>query len=158
MQKQGKGPLYVTRYRKKGYSRLVIFLPFVIIEDILLLTKPDTFIHPSIGTFVTLLAGIGFWLLFFTSVYPSYYEITLSALLVRSGLIRHVIPLISIQKVYPSHFVPHAKWPLNQLRIDYRLENQSSARPLFVVPEDETAFLHDLGERARNLGIVIAPF
>lgn len=146
-----------NRHRKKKEARFLTLLP-IIISDVFLTVQVSTATHPSLGKWIILLLGIAFIIFFLMMTYPAYYETTPSALIVRSGLLRWVIPLTSIQKVYPSHFFPDAKQPLNQLRIDYWLENQSSVLPMFVVPEDETAFLHDLGERARNLGIVITPF
>ncbi len=146
-----------NRYRKKQDGRFLTLLP-IVISDVFLTIQVSTATHPSLGKWIILLVGIVFIIFFFITTYPAYYETTPSALIVRSGLLRWVIPLTSIQKVYPSHFFPDAKWPLNQLRIDYKLEKQSSWRPLFVMVEDETAFLHNLAERARKLGIVITPF
>jgi hypothetical protein len=146
-----------NRHRKKKDGRFLILLS-IIISDVFLTVQLNTLTHPSIGKWVILLVGIGFVIFFSITTYPAYCEITSSALIVRSGMRYQVILLTSIQKVYPSHFVPGAKWPLNQLRVDYRLANQSSLRPMFVAPEDETKFLHDLGERARNVDIVITPF
>ena len=146
-----------NRYRKKQDGRFLMLLP-IIISDVFLTVQISTTTQSSLGKWIILLVGIVFVIFFLMMTYPAYYEITPSALIVCNGIQHMVIPLTSIQKVYPSHFVPDAKWPLNQLRIDYKLEKQSSWRPLFIMVEDETAFLHDLGERARNLDIVITPF
>jgi Bacterial PH domain len=149
----------VIRYRTKKDGRLVFLilsvfiLPFIL-GIILVLARPQATNHPVVGGVILLLGGVICWILFFTLMYPSYYEITSSALIVKSGLYRRAIPLASIQKVYSPRVVPHATWSFDQLRVDYKLPHQSFLHALFVAPEDKTTFLQDLAEHEGDLAIV----
>ena len=156
---QTRDQFQANRYRTKRDGRLmflilsVFILPFIL-GIFFVLARPQNTNQPVVGGVILILVGIVCWILFFTLMYPSYNEITSSTLIVKSGMVRKEIPLHSIQKVYKPGIVPHAMWSFNQLRVDYRLPNQSFLHNVFVVPDDKTRFLQELAEREDGLEIV----
>ena len=83
-------------------------------------------------------------------LFPFYYEITSSALLVRNGWIRREIPLSSIQRVFPSqNSLAVAALSLVRLKIEYTQDR----RPGYVLisPRDTSSCLRDLMDRAGGL-------
>lgn len=83
-------------------------------------------------------------------LFPLYYEITPSALLVRNGWMRREIPLSSIQRVFPTHNpLAAASLSLDRLKIEYT----QGRRPGYVLisPRDTSSFLPDLMYRAGGL-------
>jgi Bacterial PH domain len=156
-QEQDRSP--ITRYavKKDGWLVFLIVLAFLLpflLGITLLITQPHNANNPIAGGLFAVVVGIGCWMFFFMCMYPSYYEITVSSLVVKSGRYHKVIPLSSIQKVYKPGVVSHATWSFDQLRVDYRVGKQSFLRALFVAPEDKSAFLHGLVERAGDLEMV----
>jgi Bacterial PH domain len=156
-QKQDQPP--ITRYAVKKDEWLVFLLAFAFLAPFLLgitllITQPHNANNPIAGGLFAIVVGIGCWVFFFMCMYPSYYEITASSLVVKSGRYCKVIPLSSIQKIYKPGVVSHATWSFDQLRVDYRVGKQSFLRALFVAPEDKTSFLRDLAERGDNLEVV----
>jgi membrane protein YdbS with pleckstrin-like domain len=82
--------------------------------------------------------------------FPLYYEIEMTVLRIRSGLLRQEIPLASIQAVFPTRNpLVAAAWSLDRLQINYQL----GKRPLcaLIAPRDTASFLHELVEHDCNL-------
>ena len=82
--------------------------------------------------------------------FPLYYEIEVTVLRIRSGLLRQEIPLASIQTVFPTRNpLVAAAWSLDRLQINYQL----GKRPLcaLIAPRDTTSFLRELAEHDCNL-------
>jgi membrane protein YdbS with pleckstrin-like domain len=82
--------------------------------------------------------------------FPLYYEVEVSVLRIRSGLLRQEIPLTSIQAVFPTRNpLVAAAWSLDRLQVNYQL----GKRPLcaLIAPRDTTSFLRQLAEHDGNL-------
>jgi len=84
--------------------------------------------------------------------YSTYYEITPSSLMVRSGWIRWVIPLACIQQVFPTrNALSGPAWSLDRLQVDY--EKDSRPRFVLISPKDKLSFLQNLAESTEELEI-----
>ncbi len=82
--------------------------------------------------------------------YPVSYEITVSNLLVQSGLFRYRIPLSSIERVHPTRNPLSAPaWSLDRLRINYRKKGKITFA--LISPENKEAFLRELAQKASYL-------
>jgi membrane protein YdbS with pleckstrin-like domain len=82
--------------------------------------------------------------------FPLYYEIEVTVLRIRSGLLRQEIPLASIQAVFPTRNpLVAAAWSLDRLQVNYQL----GTRPLcaLIAPRDAASFLRELAEHDCNL-------
>jgi len=76
--------------------------------------------------------------------YPVFYEITVSTLEIRSGLLLHYrIPLASIVRVSPTRNpLSSPAWSLDRLRIDYTKDGRK--RAIMISPVDKKNFLRQL--------------
>jgi hypothetical protein len=82
--------------------------------------------------------------------FPLYYEIEVTVLYIRSGLLSQEIPLASIQAVFPTRNpLIAAAWSLDRLQVNYQL----GKRPLYalIAPRDAASFLRELAEHDCNL-------
>jgi membrane protein YdbS with pleckstrin-like domain len=85
-------------------------------------------------------------------LFPLYYEITSSTLLVRSGWLRREIPLASIQRVFPTHNPLSAPaLSLDRLQVEYM--QGSFPRFVLISPLDKSGFLRDLANQAGHLQV-----
>ena len=85
-------------------------------------------------------------------LFPLYYEITPSTLLVRSGWIRREIPLASIQRVFPTHNPLSAPaLSLDRLQVEYTSGRLQQS--MLISPRDTPNFLRDLADRAGDLEV-----
>jgi hypothetical protein len=84
---------------------------------------------------------------------PLYYEITESKLNVRSGPMRWIIALESIDEVYPTRS-PLSSPALSLDRLLIKYENLQGPGALMVSPEDQTAFLKALAAAEPRLKLV----
>lgn len=83
-------------------------------------------------------------------LFPLYYEITPSALQVRTGWIRREISLASIQRVFPTNNPLSAPaLSLDRLQVEYM--QGSLRRSTLISPKDKSNFLRDLADRAGDL-------
>ena len=82
--------------------------------------------------------------------FPLYYEVGVTVLRIRSGLLRQEIPLASIQAVFPTRNpLVAAAWSLDRLQVNYQL----GKRPLcaLIAPRDTASFLRELTEHDDSL-------
>jgi hypothetical protein len=83
-------------------------------------------------------------------LYPLYYEITRSMLLVRSGIIRWEIPLQDIMAVIPARsWRSSPAWSRDRLLIAYRKENRLV--PLLISPARQQDFIQELASKSPGL-------
>ena len=82
--------------------------------------------------------------------YPLYYQIASSRLIVRNGIMRKEIPLLSIEEVRPTNNPLSAPaWSLDRLRIDYRRDGKTSF--MLISPKDKSKFMRDLAQSVAGL-------
>jgi hypothetical protein len=92
------------------------------------------------------------WGIALSLLFPLYYEITPSTLLVRSGWIHREIPLASIQRAFPTHNPLSAPaLSLDRLQVEYM--QGSLPRFVLISPQDRPGFLRDLADRAGDLQV-----
>lgn len=101
---------------------------------------------PAIPKGISLLTfsvEIAIYVFVLSLIYPMYYEITPTMLLIRSGLIRIWIPLEAIQQVFPERY-----WQSSPaLSVDRLCVNYSQAgavRSIHISPQDKQRFMQDL--------------
>ena len=87
------------------------------------------------------------------ATYPLYYEVTLSAIKVRSGFMRWEIPLDEIELVEPSrNLLSSPAWSLDRLRIVY--QEESRRKSLLISPAERDAFLQKISTNYPYLQLV----
>jgi|SRR5215471_13070788 len=139
------------RYRSKKDAWLIAIIAVAFL--ITLISLILTLITPGAlqqGGWVSVVVVVVVWAFVASLIWPLYYEITPSDLIVRSGLLHWNIPLSSIQQVHPSHnmLTPPAL-SLDRLRIEY-LQN-GKTRFMLISPKDKTGFLRDLAQNSAEL-------
>jgi hypothetical protein len=134
----------MVHYSKKdtwliGLISLVIVVPFALGIVFFLIGTP----YKTIGLALSI-DGVVTCLVVFLLCYPLYYEITLTELIVRCGLlVNRRIPLTSIEGVQPDRNPASAPaWSLDRLRIDYLQDGQSAS--VLISPADKAAFMQEL--------------
>ena len=82
--------------------------------------------------------------------FPLYYEVEVTVLRIRSGLLRQEIPLASIQAVFPTRNpLVAAAWSLDRLQVNYQLGKRSLCA--LIAPRDTASFLRELAEHDDSL-------
>lgn len=93
-------------------------------------------------------SGFMLWIL-----YGTFYRLTDTELVVRSGPFRYRIPLAGIRSVAPTRSpLSGPACSLDRLQVD------AAGPPVLISPADKKAFLHDLAGRSRGLrleGVVL---
>ena len=80
-------------------------------------------------------------------IWPMYYEISPSELVVRSGFLHWEITLSSIQQVRPTHnMLASPALSLDRLRIEYSQKDKT--RFMLISPKDKSSFLRNLAQNA----------
>ena len=139
------------RYRSKKDAWLIAIIAVAFL--ITLISLILTLITPGAlqqGGWVSVVVVVVVWAFVASLIWPLYYEITPSDLIVRSGLLHWNIPLSSIQQVHPSHnMLTSPALSLDRLRIEY-LQN-GKTRFMLISPKDKTGFLRDLAQNSAEL-------
>jgi len=107
------------------------------------------------GTWILCAVFIFYFGILILFAYPVYYEITTSALKIRSGiLLRYTIPLSSIVHVVPTRNpVSSPAWSLDRLRIEYLKD--SKKRIILISPKDKKTFIRELIARSPSLELTM---
>jgi membrane protein YdbS with pleckstrin-like domain len=152
MQAEGQVQSQGIRYR----SKVDAWLAAVLLGAFLITLMAMSFVVVLLGAFAT-----AWWIVVFVLViwgfvlsllFPLYYEITASTLLVRSGWIRRQIPLSSIQRVFPTNNPLSAPaLSLDRLQVEYT--QGSLPRFVLISPRDKPSFLRDLADHAGDLEV-----
>ncbi len=124
-----------------------LVLPIVLAIYILTLTDAE----PNAGWVVIFASTISAALMF-SFLYPLYYKITHSTLIVRSGILRWRIPLPAIQEISATRNpLSSPALSLDRLKITY----QQNGRNKFILisPHDHAAFIRDLQQAAPNIKV-----
>ena len=150
MDEEGHVSPHRNRYRSKvdAWLAAVLIGAFLItlITTISVLLLPGAFAVAWWSIVLVLLV----WGFVLSLLFPLYYEITPTSLLVRSGWIRREIPLNSIQQVFPTRNpLSSPALSLDRLQVDYRQGNLR--RYILISPQDKAGFLHNLVANAGNL-------
>ena len=137
-----------TRYKSKkdAWLIVVIIVAFLIslASLVLIVITPGALQQ---GGWISALVVVVVWVFILSIIWPLYYEITPSKLVVRSGILHWNIPLISIQSVYPSqNLLASPTLSLDRLRIEYTLQDKT--RFMLISPKDKQSFLRDLALNA----------
>ncbi len=104
------------------------------------------------GGWVSVIVVVVVWVFVGSLIWPLYYEITPSALMVRSGLLHWEIPLNSIQQVRPTHnILASPALSLDRLRVDY--SQNGKVRFMLISPKDKPGFLRDLAQNSGDLEV-----
>jgi Bacterial PH domain len=99
---------------------------------------------------VSIVVVVAVWAFVASLIWPLYYEITPTELVVRGGLLHWEIPLSSIQQVRPTHnMLASPALSLDRLRIEYSQNDKT--RFMLVSPKDKSGFLRNLAQNAENL-------
>jgi Bacterial PH domain len=147
------------RYKSKKDAWLIGII--VIAFLISLISLVLTFITPGAlqqGGWVSVVVVVVVWAFVASLIWPLYYEITPSDLIVRGGLLHWEIPLSSIQQVLPTHnMLASPALSLDRLRIEYSQKDKT--RFMLISPKDKSGFLRNLAQNAgdfelRDDGIV----
>jgi membrane protein YdbS with pleckstrin-like domain len=152
MQAEGQVPSQGIRYR----SKVDAWLAAVLIGAFLLALMVMLFVLVLSGVFATTwwiaVLYLAIWGGVLSLLFPLYYEITPSTLLVRSGWFRREVPLASIQRVFPTHNPLSAPaLSLDRLQVEYT--QGSLPRFVLISPRDTASFLRDLAECAGDLEV-----
>ena len=134
---------------KKDPWLMLTFALIVILPVALGVVLLNTFLLKLAGW---LLIGIGITvgILIYLLITPLYYEIVDSKLNVRSGPMRWIIPLASIDEVYPTSS-PLSSPALSSDRLLIRYKNEHGLSAVMVSPEDKPAFLKALANAEPRL-------
>ena len=150
MQTKGQIQSQGIRYRSKVDAWLIAVTVIALLIILLTMILVVAFAFATSWWVVVLLLVILGSVL--SLLFPLYYEITPSTLLIRSGWIRREIPLDSIQQVFPTHDPLSAPaLSLDRLHIDYL--QGSFHRFALISPRDTPSFLRDLADRAEHLEV-----
>ena len=135
--------------KKDAWLIAIIVIAFLISLSSLILTL----ITPGAlqqGGWVSVVVVVVVWVFVGSLIWPLYYEITPSALVVRGGLLHWEIPLSSIQQVLPSHnMLASPALSLDRLRIEYTQNGKT--RFMLISPKNKSSFLRDLAQNAEKL-------
>ncbi len=150
MQTEGKVPSQGDRYRSKVDTWIVVVLAAALLITLLAMILVVAVAFATAWWIVVLVLVI--WGGVLSLIFPLYYEITPSTLLVRSGWIRREIPLTSIERVFPTHNPLSAPaLSLDRLQVDYR--QGSLRRFVLISPRDIPRFLRDLANCTVDLEV-----
>ena len=147
------------RYKSKKDAWLIVIIVIAFLISFLSLVLE--LITPGAlqqGGWISVVVVVVVWAFIGSIIFPLYYEITPSMLVVRSGILHWEIPLSSIQHVHPSHnMLTSPALSLDRLRIEYNQNNKT--RFMLISPKDKPGFLRDLAQNAgefevRDDGIV----
>jgi Bacterial PH domain len=139
------------RYKSKKDAWLIAIIAVAFLISLISLVL--TLITPGAlqqGGWVSVVVIVVVWAFVGSLIWPLYYEITPSELVVRSGFLHWEIPLSSIQRVQPSHnMLSSPALSLNRLRIEYIRNGKT--RFMLISPKDKPGFLWDLAQNAVGL-------
>ena len=147
------------RYKSKKDAWLIVIIAVAFLISLFSLVL--TFITPGAiqqDGWVSIVVVVVLWGFIASLIWPLYYEITPSELVVRSGLLHWEIPLSSIQQVLPTHnMLASPALSLDRLRIEYSQKDKT--RFMLISPKDKSGFLRNLAQNAgdfelRDDGIV----
>jgi len=96
-----------------------------------------------VGGWISLVVGGLFTLSLALLSFPLYYEVTPTALCIRSGLLLQEIPFSSIQAIVPTRnpLVAPA-WSLDRLQVNYYADKKPFCA--LIAPQDKAGFLREL--------------
>ena len=142
----------VHRSKKDVWIVVLIFAavagPLIAAVVMMIGSRPD----PS-QALVLLAVSAGIGGLLVVLAVPISYEITPSTLIIRSGVLRHRIPLESIEGIRPTwNPLSAPAWSLDRLRIDYRRGDKK--RFALISPQNKTAFLAEVAHSEPGLTLV----
>ncbi len=150
MDAKGRTSPYGNRYPSKIDAWLTAILIGAMLITLLSLLPvvlvPAAFAAAWWSVVLTLLI----WSFVLSLIFPLYYEITPSSLLIRSGWVRRKIPLESIQSVVPSRN-PLASPALSLDRLQVNYTQGILPRAILISPRDKAAFLRALVMNAGTL-------
>lgn len=145
---------HISPYGNRYPSKVDAWLAAILIAavGITLVSMLPVFLIP--GAFAeawwSVLLVLLIWGFVLSIIFPLYYEITPSSLLIRSGWTRREIPLSSIQGVVPSRNpISSPALSLDRLQVNYT--QGVRPRSILISPRDKTDFLLTLAENAGNL-------
>ena len=141
------------RYKSKKDAWLIVIIAVAFLISLFSLVL--TFITPGAiqqDGWVSIVVVVVLWGFIASLIWPLYYEITSSELVVRSGLLHWEIPLSSIQQVYPSHnMLASPALSLDRLRIEYSRNDKT--RFMLISPKDKSGFLTDIAQNAGDFEV-----
>lgn len=129
--------------KKRYYSKIDTWLLIVLI-GVFIATLLDAFFLRDLpsGKWIILLIVL-IWGTVLSLMFPLYYELDSTSLLIRSGWLHRRIPLLSIQRVFPTRNpLSSPALSLDRLRIDYLHEGKS--RFALISPKEKAGFLQEL--------------
>jgi hypothetical protein len=142
-----------VRYHSKKDAWLIAIIAIAFL--ITLITIVLTLITPGAlqqGGWVSIVVVVLVWAFVGSIIFPLYYEITPSVLVVRSGISHWEIPLRSIQQLRPTHnMLTSPALSLDRLRIEY-IQN-GKTRFMLISPKDKSGFLRDLAQNSAELEV-----
>jgi hypothetical protein len=142
-----------VRYNSKKDAWLIGIIAAAFL--ITLISLVLTFITPGAlqqGGWVSVVVVVVVWAFIGSLIWPMYYEITPSELVVRSGFLHWEITLSSIQQVRPSHnMLTSPALSLDRLRIEY--SQNGKTRFMLISPKDKPGFLRDLAQNSEELEV-----
>lgn len=147
------------RYKSKKDAWLIGIIAIAFLISLISLVL--TFITAGAiqqGGWVSVVVVVVVWAFIASLIWPLYYEITPTELIVRGGLLHWEIPLSSIQQVLPTHnMLASPALSLDRLRIEYSQKDKT--RFMLISPKDKSGFLRNLAQNAgdfelRDDGIV----
>ena len=147
------------RYKSKKDTWLIVIIAVAFLISLLSLIL--TILTPGAlqqGGWVSVVVVIVVWAFVASLIWPLYYELTPTELIVRGGLLHWEIPLNSIQQVRPTHnMLASPALSLDRLRIEYNQNDKT--RFMLISPKDKSGFLRNLAHNAgdfelRDDGIV----
>jgi uncharacterized membrane protein YdbT with pleckstrin-like domain len=141
------------RYKSKKDVWLIVIIAVAFL--ITLISLALTLITPGAvqqGGWVSVVVVVVVWAFVGSIIFPLYYEITPSELVVRSGILHWEIPFSSIQHVHPSHnMLASPALSLDRLRIEYMQNGKT--RFMLISPKDKSGFLRDLAQNSAELEV-----
>ena len=136
------------RYKSKKDAWLIGIIAIAFLISLISLTL--TVITPGAiqqGGWVSVVVVAVVWAFIASLIWPLYYEITPTELIVRGGLLHWEIPLSSIQQVRPTHnMLASPALSLDRLRIEYSQKDKT--RFMLISPKDKSSFLRNLAHNA----------
>ena len=149
-------------HRSKKDLWIVLLVAAAVLGPVIAGIARLTASRPATGEALILIAaGLGFGAVLLLLAAPTYYQITPGTLIIKSGVLRHRIPLASIEAIRPTRNPLSAPaWSLDRLRIDYR--HGDGMRFALVSPQDKRGFMEevagaDAGLTADATGVRRAP-
>lgn len=114
----------------------------------------------AVVSYVRMGTGLAVWLplsiaalmivIMFIVAVPTYYEVTMDRLLIRSGLMRWEVPLAEIESVTPtSNPLSSPAWSLERLEV--KRTGTGSPRSIMISPQRTDEFLREVADREGTL-------